>query len=342
MGADTGTSTPQGDGTAGRWQRQQSTRGAWWTHTRTPTLPRDVVGDVPGGSATPDVACPIGVYSITGPMFSGKSTCVVKVGQAYCEAGWGIVVARHSSDNRDGDHTAHIETHGGMASPHATGDNDTNMPPGVFNVRASSFSDLAIQVQQEKDKALAQGICPAKWVVLVDEGQFFMHQSTRPAVCSMWALAKDIGGHVWIACLNLDSNLKTWAPTRDLAMRSVWTRALLSRCAVPECGHSAPFSACVVDDASVQRSLGSGLDGGDNYVNVDNKEASKYEPRCASHMPLLWHLWHREDHVEAKTTPVNTSPLARPAWGQAMTLYSIAIASVAVVVGYSLARATLR
>jgi thymidine kinase len=220
-------------------------------------------------------------------MYAGKSTHILGVGAAYCQAGWGVIVARFTGDTRDGDAVSHIVTHDGMRSPRLGGGGECDRGPAeVYNTRALSFAELTAYATALRQRALQAerrepGSRPKRWVVLIDEGQFFQCGGAQAPVCELWALAAAIQGHVWIACLNLDRDLKPWPATRDLATRSVWSRMVYATCGVRGCTAPAWCSHLVRPGTAV----------GTGQVLVDVAAQPLYQARCTAHMPKLPQLW---------------------------------------------------
>ena len=257
-----------------------------WGSPGVPTLSPDLVrGD------TPDLECPFGVYSIMGPMYAGKSTHILSVAHAYFEKGWGVVTVRFSGDTRDGGSASHIETHTGAKSPMVS---LSCRLCGLFGIRGTTLKEVSAKVTSIQSSLAWTPQCPAKWVVLIDEGQFFARRNTPTLASEMWELAHSTGAHVWIACLNVDRDLAPWAATRNLASRSVWCRQLYATCAMGGCQRSAWCTHLVGSETTSDRGSVDAIAGADKIlIDTKNRTAPMYEPRCTEHMPKLCYLYGR-------------------------------------------------
>ncbi len=137
---------------------------------------------------------------ILGPMFSGKTTEMIRRCRRRMSVGLNVVILNHKLDNRNG--TTNVVTHDGIQMVSIPCDSVTNY-----------------EILKDYD------------VIAIDEAQFFNDLST-----SVNILANDYNKQVIMACLSGDSNCEPWPGVDKLIAISdeiIHCRALCVRCHKP-------------------------------------------------------------------------------------------------------------
>jgi thymidine kinase len=141
----------------------------------------------------------------TGPMFASKTTRLLSQieRESYRMRPEQIVLIKHSIDARHG--SLVVGTHQGSVK------------------HASMVADMLLPITLDESVR----------VVCIDEGQFF---SDCAEAAMRWC---DQGKHVYVACLDLDSNRRPW----DSVAKLLCYASHVEKCqAVCECGEDAVFS----------------------------------------------------------------------------------------------------
>jgi thymidine kinase len=140
------------------------------------------------------------VELILGPMFSGKTTEMIRRCKRRMSVGFNVVILNHKLDDRNG--TSDVVTHDGVQ---------------MVSIPCETVSDFTMLNQYD--------------VIAIDEAQFFTNLSV-----SVQTLANVYNKQVILACLSGDSNCEPWPGVDKLVALSdeiIHCRALCVRCHKP-------------------------------------------------------------------------------------------------------------
>ena len=154
-----------------------------------------------------------GICMYIGPMFSGKTTAMIRMLEREAFAGFPGLVIRHGSDVR----SEAIQTHDSFGIQEARANR--------ANIRTTVVSSLAAVVFD------------GERIVGIDEGQFFEDLT----LCDKWA---DEGKMIYISALDGDDRRNIFGPVAAMIPKADRVKKLRAVCRY--CGNDAPFSKCLV------------------------------------------------------------------------------------------------
>ena len=144
---------------------------------------------------------------IIGPMFAGKSTKLIQIGEEMCDRAIGIA---HCVDNRYGE--------------------------GIHSHDRVNFTGKVVRVPRLSE---AHSVIGDRETILIDEAQFFPDLAEW-----VWKWVED-GKHVVCAGLNGTFERKPFGDVLELIPYADRVEVLMANCI--KCGEKAPFSRRIVD-----------------------------------------------------------------------------------------------
>ena len=154
-----------------------------------------------------------GIFMFIGPMFSGKTTSMMRKIEREAFAGFPGLIVRHGLDSR----TEAMQTHDSF---------------GILEERDQRAGIRTVVV-----KSLAEVKFEGERVVGVDEGQFF----DDLVLCDRWA---DEGKTIYVSALDGDDTREIFQSVSQLIPKADRVKKLRAVCKF--CGVDAPFSTCLV------------------------------------------------------------------------------------------------